>query len=237
MVEKTYPMFHLRLFWSVISVLLLISLSFIIFQYMREKKYKIDLLNCKLMGYNDFIDMELRRGWSLEDLDLGDISRFSLIDLSGKILYDSEVPDKAIAGVVCRHKEVMQAIEKGISYDIRLSSYLNSVYFYSAKKYDHYIIRSAVPYDSVLASSLKADPLFLSVTFLILTVFVFVFYNITRLLGQNLNRLKDFATKAEQGDIDVSVHFPNDELGDISRHIVQIYNRLQGTKQALIVEQ
>jgi signal transduction histidine kinase len=190
------------------------------------------------MGYNDFIDLELKRGHSIEDLDLGELSRFSLIDLSGKIIYDSEIPDMAILGTNCKHKEVRQALSKGISYDVRPSAYLNGVYFFSAKKYDDYIIRSAVPYDSVLASSLKVDPLFLSVTFLILTVFITAFYKITHLLGQNLNRLKDFATKAEQGDMDeFSLHFPNDELGDISRHIVQIYNRLQKTKQALIIEQ
>ncbi|MDR2680413.1 MAG: hypothetical protein LBC47_06340, partial [Tannerella sp.] len=211
-VEKKYPMFHIRLFWSVISVLLLISLCFVIFQYLREKKYKVDLLNCKLMGYNDFIDLELRRGCAVEDLSLGEISRFSLIDISGRILYDSEIPDIAILGTCCTHKEVRQALEKGISYDIRLSAYLNRVYFFSAKKYDNYIIRSAVPFDSVLASSLEVDPLFFSVTLVILTVFVIIFYNITRLLGQNLNRLKDFATKAEHEDMDeYPMHFPNDE--------------------------
>jgi signal transduction histidine kinase len=237
-VEKTYPMFHIRLFWSVISVLILISLCFIVFQYIREKQYKVDLLNCKLLGYNDFIDLELRRGLQVEDLNLGEISRFSLIDLSGKILYDSEIPDIAVLGKVCRHKEVRQALVKGISYDVRRSNYLNNVYFFSAKKYDKYIIRSGVPYDSVLASSLNADPLFLTVTFLILAVFIVIFYKITHLLGQNLNRLKDFATKAEHEDMDeYPMHFPNNELGDISRHIVQIYTRLQKTKQALIIEQ
>jgi signal transduction histidine kinase len=236
--EKTYPKFHLRLFGSVIFVILLISLCFIVFQYIREKQYKIDLLNCKLMGYNDFIDLEMRRGLPIEDFYLEDLSRFSLIDFSGKILYDSEFPDINLFETSCRHKEIKQAMAKGIGYDIRQSAIVESVYFFSAKKYDNYIIRSAIPYDSVLASSLKVDPLFLTVTFLILIIFIIVFYKVTSLLGQNINRLKDFATKAEHEDMDeYPVHFPNDELGDISRHIVQIYTRLQKTKQALIVEQ
>jgi signal transduction histidine kinase len=235
---KTYPKFHLRLFGSVIFVLLLISLCFIVFQYMRERQYKIDILNCKLIGYNDFIDLEMKRGLSIEDFYLEDISRFSLIDFSGRILYDSEFPDINLYETNCKHKEVKVAREKGIGYDIRQSAIVNRVYFFSAKKYDNYIIRSAVPYDSVLASSLKADPLFLAATFLILTVFIIVFYKVTRLLGQNISRLKDFATKAEHEDMDeYPVHFPNDELGEISRNIVQIYARLQKTKQALIVEQ
>jgi signal transduction histidine kinase len=235
---KKYPKFHLRLFGSVIFVIILISLCFIVFQYIREKQYKIDLLNCKLMGYNDFIDLEMRRGVPIEDLSLEDISRFTLIDFSGKICYDSEFPDINFFATRCRHKEIKQAMTRGIGYDIRQSDIVDCVYFFSAKKYDDYIIRSAVPYDSVLASSLKADPLFISVTFLILTVFVIVFYKVTSLLGQNISRLNDFATKAEHEDMgEYPAHFPNDELGDISRHIVQIYARLQKTKQALIIEQ
>jgi signal transduction histidine kinase len=237
-VEKTYPKFHLRLFGSVIFVILLISLCFIIFQFLREKQYKIDLLNSKLIGYNDFIDLEMKRGLLIEDFYMEDISRFSLLDFSGKILYDSEFPDINLYETSCDHKEVRQAKEKGIGYDIRQSAVVNGIYFFSAKKYDDYIIRSAVPYDSVLASSLNADPLFLAVTFLILTVFIIVFYKVMSLLGQNISRLKDFATKAEHEDMDeYPVRFPNDELGEISRNIVQIYTRLQKTKQALIVEQ
>jgi signal transduction histidine kinase len=205
---------------------------------MREKQYKIDLLNCKLIGYNDFIDLELRRGLPVEDFYLEDLSRFSLLDLSGRVLYDSEFPDLTLHETNCRHREVRLAREKGLGCDIRRSAMVNSVYFFSAKKYDHYIIRSAVPYDSILAASLKADPLFLTVTLLILAVFIIIFYKMTSLLGQNIIRLKDFATRAEHGDIDgYPVHFPNDELGEISRHIVQIYTRLQKTQQALIVEQ
>jgi signal transduction histidine kinase len=237
-VEIAYPKFHLKLFGSVIFVIFLISLCFIIFQYMREKQYKIDLLNCKLIGYNDFIDLEMSRGLPIEDFYIEDISRFSLLDLSGKILYDSEFPDINIYETKCDHKEVRQAREKGIGYDIRESTVVNHVYFYLAKKYDNYIIRSVVPYDSVLASSLNADPLFLAATFLILVIFIFLFYNVTNLLGQNISRLMDFATKAEHEDMDdYPLHFPNDELGVISRNIVQIYTRLQKTKQALIVEQ
>lgn len=236
--EKTYPKFHLRLFGWVVFVILLISLCFIFFQYLREKKYKIDLLNCKLMGYNDFIDLEMRRGLPIEDFFLEDISRFTLIDFSGKILYDSEFPDINLFETDCRHKEVKQAMVRGIGYDIRQSAIVEGVYFFSAKKYDNYIIRTAVPYDLTLASNLKADPLFLTVTFLIVAVFIIIFYKVTSLLGQNLNRLKDFATKAEHEDMgEYPVHFPDDELGEISCHIVQMYTRLQKTKQALIIEQ
>lgn len=55
-------------------------------------------------------------------------------------------------------------------------------------------------------------------------------YFATRRLGQNITRLSDFARRAERGErIDQTASFPHDELGDISRHIVQLYADLQRT--------
>lgn len=176
---------------------------------------------------------------SVKDVIPRDISRISLIDFTGKILYDSEFSDIEHAESHSARKEIKQAMEKGIGYDVRRRSVLTGeVYFYSAKKYDNYIIRSAVPYNSMLLSSLKVNPLYIFVVILILLVLIVIFYNVMRHLGENLNRLNDFANRAENEDIDeYPIHFPNDEVGEISRHIVEIYNRLQKTKQALVEEQ
>ncbi len=65
-------------------------------------------------------------------------------------------------------------------------------------------------------------------------VFLKVMYN----LGDNINRLNEFATKVDRDEIiEYSGNFSNNELGNISRHIVQIYNRLMQAKQDLFVEQ
>jgi signal transduction histidine kinase len=56
--------------------------------------------------------------------------------------------------------------------------------------------------------------------------------------GQNINRLNDFTNKAEHEEIDSCPdYFSNDEVGDIARHIVKIYNQFQEAKRALVVEQ
>ncbi len=237
--SQTYARFHRRLFWSVIAVFLLTGLCFLGFQYTREKQYKIGLLNSRLTNYNDYIDRELRQGRTISSTDADDTPRVSVIDFSGTILFDTNVANIGRAGNHAARHEVQQAMNNGQGYDVRRRSKLTGdIYFYSAKKYDHYIIRSALPYDSDLAKELTIDYTYIFVTVAILLVFVVVFYNMTRHLGQNINRLSDFATKAEQDEIDeYPARFPNDEVGDIARKIVRIYNRLQKTQKALVAEQ
>ena len=245
--RKTYTKFHLRLFWSVTSALLLISFCFAGFQYIRERQYRIDLLLNRLNYQTDAVHAALKRGQPLDNFDVGSNFRVSIIDFSGKVVYDSEVKDLQNVENHSNRKEFRQALEKGTGYDLRRrSASTGDVYFYSAKKYDHGIIRIGAPYDSDVASNLKITFVYIAITGAILLIFVVVFYNVMRHLGANINRLSDFVIKAEQEDTadfrhqDIDVFagpFSNDEVGNISRHVVQIYGRLQKTKQALMTEQ
>ena len=264
--RRSYTKFHLRLFWSVTSALLLISVCFAGFQYIREKQYRIELLQVKLTAQADIIHEELMRGRPSESLisDLPSESpttkpmyRISIIDFSGTVLFDSEVRNLQNVENHLSRKEVRQAMEKGSGYDVRRRSVLTGDdYFFSAKKYETCIIRIGAPYDSDIASNLKITLLFIAITAVILLIFVVVFYNVMRLLGANINRLNDFVSKVESEDMEDLQNeghddlpeyyedhdnfpepFSNDEVGHISRHVVQIYSRLQKTKQALVAEQ
>ena len=245
--QRPYTKFHLRLFWSVISVLLLICLFFAGFQYYREKQYRIELFRAKLFFQTDAIHDEFNRGVPAANLRPGYNYRLSVIDLSGNVIYDSEVTDIQNIENHSSRKEVIQAMEKGAGHEVRRrSASTGEVYFYAAKKYDTYLIRLGVPYDSELVSSLKITSLYIIVTIVILFIFITLYYNQMCQLGENINRLNDFVTKAEREGADdekredlydFSWHFSNDEVGDISRHVVQIYYRLQKTKQALVAEQ
>jgi signal transduction histidine kinase len=55
-------------------------------------------------------------------------------------------------------------------------------------------------------------------------------YFATRRLGKTIEQLNRFADKAQKGEaFDEDVPFPNDELGSISNHIVQLYAQWQQT--------
>jgi len=247
MVQRTYLRFHLQLFWSVISVLFLFCVCFAGFQYVREKQFRVDLLLSKLTSYSDVIHEKMK------NTDMATIAksntnyRISIIDLAGKVLFDSETSDVQNIENHAKRKEVEQAMAHGVGYEIHRRSVLtDNVYFYVAKKYENYLIRIATPYSSELFSPIKITSLYITITLAIMLVFVLIFYNVMRHLGANMNRLNDFVTKAEKSDTDeyqcddvdlFEIPFSNDEVGDISRHVVQIYDRLQKTQKALVAEQ
>lgn len=245
--SKYNTKFHLRLFWLVVSVLLLICICFAAFQYLREKQYRIDLLHAKLTTQADMLHEEMKSGTPAEKLNLNDFIRISIIDFSGKVVYDSEAKDVQRMENHATRKEVKQAMDTGEGYEIhRRSALTGNVYFYAAKKYDNYIIRLATPYHDALISNFRVTMIYLSVTLLVLLTFIIIFYNVMRHLGANINRLNDFVTKAEREIVEGNVNddvelfqipFSNDEVGEISRHVVQIYYRLQQTQQALVTEQ
>ena len=103
-------------------------------------------------------------------------------------------------------------------------------YFYSATRGERVIVRTAIPYSSSLRELLRADWDFIGFMILISLIISVVSYFATRKLGKNIERLNLFAEKAEKGEsFDEDELFPNDELGSISNHIVQLYTQLQQT--------
>jgi two-component system, OmpR family, phosphate regulon sensor histidine kinase PhoR len=113
----------------------------------------------------------------------------------------------------------------------------NQEFYYYAKDYDNYFIRTAVVYDMEIAKYLKAEGRFFLFIFIMFLVVWGVLYLTTRRLGDFVTRLKDFAIKAHQNEaFDPNEAFPDDELGIIRKQIVQIYNNLNKTKNDLTAE-
>jgi signal transduction histidine kinase len=236
--EKKYIKFHLRVFWLVTTSFVLLTGSFVFFQYSREKQFKIELLNSKLIDYGYDIYHALKKGCNLDSIAKENPYRTTIIDLSGNVLYDSEVKTVQQMENHYNRPEVKMAIKEGKGYDVRRKSETTKeIYFYSAQRYGNQIIRSAVPYNSNLTLSLKADLRFIPIALVLLIVLGIMFYTAMRHLGESIKQLNEFAMDAENSEmIEYPAHFPNNELGDISRHIVQIYNRLMKTKNDLLKE-
>ena len=163
--------------------------------------------------------------------------RVTLINLSGKVMYDSELKDYSHVANHASRPEIVSALHNGAGSTVeRNSKTLKGDFFYSATCFpkDSLIIRSALPYTSDLSKSLKADQhyiWFAVATMLLLTI---ILYRFTRRLGDNIQRLRTFASRADHGeslDTEDLVGFPSDELGEIAERIIKIYKRLQTTRQ------
>jgi signal transduction histidine kinase len=180
----------------------------------------------------------IEEGLSLDSITKETPYRTTLLDLSGNVKYDSEAKTIDIMENHANRKEIQTALSDGFGYDVRRKSQTTGeIYFYSANRYKDCIIRSALPYSSNLQITLKADLQFIHIAILLLIIMGIIFYTVMKHLGESIERLNDFAMKAKQDEIiEYPTHFPNNELGDISMHIVQIYNRLMNMKQDLLKE-
>ena len=243
--------FSQRLFLSVIFLFLGYAVCFMLFQYNREKAYKIELLNTQLQNYNnqlcDFLaDHHGVNSDSMQSYVTTHMMpnlRVTLIEPSGKVVYDNTNANRKSFANHSSRKEVQDALMYGSGYSISRpsESIQGEEYFYSARYYPPYriIIRSALPYNLSLAEHLQADSGYLWFALIICLVLIFIFYRFTRKLGKSITKLQQFAMKADRNepiDMDILQTFPKNELGEISQHIIKIYKRLHRAKEALYIE-
>ena len=212
-----------------------IMLCFIGFQYKKEKQYKSELLNSQLQSYNKHLLENVENCLSYDNYTKThekpfEELRISVIAISGAVVYDNMLPLDSLDNHKMR-PEVAGALKKGSAYHIgRLSTSDGREYFYSATKGDSIIVRTAIPYSANLRELLRADWNFLGTMIAISFAMSILAYFATRRLGKNIERLNRFAAKAENGEtFDEDEPFPNDELGSISSHIVQLYAQWQQT--------
>lgn len=227
--------YHRRLFLMLLAFSWTIMLCFIGFQYKKEKQYKSELLNAQLQLYNKHLLETVKNSLSYDDYiriheKPFDELRISIIAVSGAVVYDNMLPLDSLDNHRMR-PEVAGALKKGSAYHIgRLSTSDGREYFYSATKGDSIIVRTAIPYSANLRELLRADWNFLGTMVAISFAMSILAYFATRRLGKNIERLNRFAAKAENGEtFDEDEPFPNDELGSISSHIVQLYAQWQQT--------
>ncbi|MFR3277011.1 sensor histidine kinase [Phocaeicola plebeius] len=243
--------FSQRLFLSVIFLFLGYAVCFMLFQYNREKAYKIELLNTQLQNYNnqlcDFLadhhEVNSDSMQSYVTTHMMPNLRVTLIEPSGKVVYDNTNANRKSFANHSSRKEVQDALMYGSGYSIsrQSESIQGEEYFYSARYYPPYriIIRSALPYNLSLTEHLQADSGYLWFALIICLVLIFIFYRFTRKLGKSITKLQQFAMKADRNepiDMDILQTFPKNELGEISQHIIKIYKRLHRAKEALYIE-
>ena len=237
--------FSQRLFLSVLLLFLSFAACFLIYQYQREKAFRIEVLNTRLQSYN--IQMyealtENRHAWSDSILTryttfhtMPDL-RVTIIKTDGTVLFDSKKDAEEIQNHSNR-SEVQQAIKKGSGYAIqRTSRTLDSEYFYSATYFKDkgIIIRTALPYDSDdLINELSIDWRYLWFSLALVVILGYIYFKYTNNLGKTINQLRRFAQQAENDEDLEHFHFefPNNEMGEISHHIVQLYTQVKRSEE------
>ena len=229
--------YQTRLFLLIVVFTWVLAFAFFMLQYTREREYKVNTLNAQLQVYN----RELLRAFERDSVHdfaavakdfRADSMRVTVVNLSGSVLYDSN-GDFNYSNHSSRH-EISEATAKGLGYTIRRQSETNAKdYFYSATRGSNLIVRSALPYNSSLYADLKIDSVYIWLILAIAVVVTVIAYFAASRIGRNIKNLRDFAEQAESGNAltyDTN-SFPNDELGEISKNIINLYKSLKVTAQ------
>ena len=235
--------FQRNLLLSIGGVFLLFAICFSVYQYKREKEYKIDILHSRLQMYNyemvqtvgkDSMSCSRRfRDYVVHHQMEG--LRVSVIDKEGRVIFDSYDTDVETLGNHLQRTEIQQALREGSGYDIkRMSQSTHETYFYSATRFDDVIVRAAVPYSAELTRSLQADNTYIYYSGVLTLLLGIVLYYITHRISRHIGYLREFAVKAEEGeklDHELERRLPDDELGDISHTIIMLYWKLRHSEE------
>ena len=235
--------FQRNLLLSIGGVFLLFAICFSVYQYKREKEYKIDILHSRLQMYNyemvqtvgkDSMNCSrLFRDYVLHHQMEG--LRVSVIDKEGRVIFDSYDTDVEALGNHLQRTEIQQALREGSGYDIkRMSQSTHETYFYSATRFGDVIVRAAVPYSAELTRSLQADNTYIYFSGFLTLLLGIVLYYITHRISRHIGYLREFAVKAEEGeelDHVLERQLPDDELGDISHTIIMLYWKLRHSEE------
>lgn len=229
------PSYARRLFLYLLGYSVLLVGGMLIFQYNRERQFKVEELNIRLQTINAEILNDIEEGGNPSEIrnSVSDVHRLrvSIIDSTGRVISDNTL-DRLPEGNHLNREEIAKAMKTGSGYAIRRhSESTGETYFYSATKgKTGVIVRTAAPYSVSLTESLQADYGFMWFTFSLASCLCILGFFATRRLGQNVSRLNLFAQKAERGERISDIEpFPHDELGEISHNIVRLYARLQQT--------
>ncbi len=235
-----------RLFLSVLFLFLLLSVSFIGYQYQREKTYRVEIFDTKLQGINNRVYTFLQSIKSPDDIqayidrylvDFPDV-KLTVIRNGQSIVFDS-FKHAYSQEEYWNDFEIQEAFQRGNGYEIRKDDPDDTTYFFSATLFPNYLVRTAMPYGTMLEKSLKTDTRYLIFSFITSMLLISLFYTFTSKLGQAIDRLKQFVQRAETNKaltFDDDISYASGELGDVTQHIIENYKNLHDTKEALANE-
>ncbi len=240
--------FRRRFFIYLLFIFVIFTFLVLMFQANREKEFKRDQLentldNITVITNNYLEQKQIFGSGDYKSLDflVGILPklnvRISIIDAKGIVLFDSEVDDVSKMENHIMRPEVQKSVGSGFGADIRKSATTNDTYYYYARFYGTHFVRTAVLYNNKIIDYLKADQLFLFFIIALFFVLWLVLNAVTNKLSKTIDKLKDFVIRLGNGkQIPTDINFPDDELGIISRQIIQVYQELKNTKDTITLE-
>lgn len=235
-----------RLFSIILIMFAMFSLFLILSERNEQKKYKTQALESKLDGYvelihqyieiNNINDSAMALTGKLTKI-LPDDLRVTVVDATGKVIYDRDVSDINTLDNHIERPEIMRAQYQDSGTNIRMSASTNQEYIYYAKFYKGYFVRVALPYDIQVRSMLKADNWFIYVVAALFIIVLVLVNIVAERFGKSITKLKNFALDVKNDKpLPENLSFPNDELGEIGKDLVDIFRQKEKGRHTIEVE-
>ncbi len=238
MVLKRKFSLQTRLFLPVAVLLWTAVIAVGIISYRREKEYRREVLTTQLEVFNtvlmshytsesemkDYLDYmeDYFNDTPLQDVLVAvyDAHYGTFIDKKGYTMHLPDATDIDNDGLI-DGKDLENMTMEYVGYSPDELFYMNSMLSPDSM----IVIRTVMPYNDSVANAVKADlALWVIIGFFLIGITA-IAYVTTRHITRNVKLLKDFADRAANDrDFMIYSKFPNDELGDISRQIINIYN-------------
>ena len=237
--------FRGEIFFYFIVVFFLFTGAILTFQYQREKNYRtlqlentldnISEITYRFVEQNNLTENNnINRVNELKNILPQPHTRITLIDKTGNVLYDSFVEGYDEMENHLHRPEIEKAINHGKGSNIRRSETTNQEFYYYARNYPEFIVRTAVVYDLQIKNFLKAESAFIVFIVSLFGIIGALLYFVTGRLSVSITNLKNFSIKAGRNErIELDTSFPENELGIIGSQIIRIYNNLKKTKDEL----
>lgn len=247
MVKMGRSKFKNNLFVFYTVLFLILSFPAFYYLYKQDKNRRTKLLNENLgeiarlvenylaatdTGYEDFEALDFLKGiLPREDLLL------SVIDTSGDVLYGYSEEETISADNRDRPAEIGESLLNGTATSIRTPNGMDGLYYFFAENFGDHIVRVAVPYSSDIVEFLKSrHTMFLTIIIIFMVVW-YIMSMLTKNFTNSITRLKELTNSIRKNPSAlVRSSFPEDEIGEIGREIIDIYNDLMLTKEALAME-
>jgi signal transduction histidine kinase len=232
-----------RLTWSFCLILVLFSISIVVFEQSREKKHRTEVLEEKLDGYTEITYQYLNRYSEPDSFNVDTLLavlpanlRLTLINNDGKVLYDNRLHNISEIENHLERPEIQAAGQNGKGSEIRQSASNQKEYMYYAKRLGNLYIRVALPYDVQIRHFLQPDNGFLYFLLLLFILGIVLIHYTAGRFGKTIQRLRDFSMAINNKETVEIPDFPNDEIGEVGAQIAKDYKRLKESETILFLE-
>ncbi|MDR1562399.1 MAG: hypothetical protein LBS54_04860 [Dysgonamonadaceae bacterium] len=155
--------FRQKIFLAFFLIFTLFTTGVVLIEQQREKKHKTEALQQRLDATIETVNHAILIETPIDTIlnYLPNNIRITVINLSGDVIYDNQIPAVTTMENHTERPEIIAAANTETGTDIRTSTTTNQPYIYYARKYDKYYIRAAVPYDIHVKANLQPDNIFL----------------------------------------------------------------------------